>query len=275
MQKINYGLIVSDFDGTLVKADTTIGEDVKRKIAEYRAAGGKFAISTGRLPNGIIDRAQELGLEGAVSCCQGSIIVDIQTNEVLFSGSIPNAVAVKICRRLEELDLHIHVYDLWEYYCNKDDEALKFYEEHIGKKVTKIITDGLWRYIEKAGFDVCKLLIIAEASKTEGIMQLLQSENYEGCTVTKSGPILVEVINANYSKGTAVQFLADYYGVPIEKTVGVGDQLNDISMIQAAGLGVAVKNADERLKAVADYVCEFTNEEGAVGKLIEKFGFCE
>ena len=83
------------------------------------------------------------------------------------------------------------------------------------------------------------------------------------------------MINANYSKGTAVQFLADYYGVPIEKTVGVGDQLNDISMIQAAGLGVAVKNADERLKAVADHVCEYTNEEGAVGKLIEQFGFCK
>jgi Cof subfamily protein (haloacid dehalogenase superfamily) len=255
MQKINYGLIVSDFDGTLVKADTTIGDDVKQKIAEYRAAGGKFAISTGRLPNGILERIKELGLEGAVSCCQGSIIVDIQTNEVLFAGRIPNAVAVKVCRKLEELDLHIHVYDLWDYYCNKDDEALKFYENHIGTKVTKIISDGLWRFIEKEGFDVCKILVMAEASKTEGIMQLLQAENYEGCVVTKSGAILVEVINANYSKGTAVKFLADYYGVPLEKTVGVGDQLNDISMIQAAGLGVAVKNADDRLKAVADYVC--------------------
>ena len=84
----------------------------------------------------------------------------------------------------------------------------------------------------------------------------------------------MEVINANYSKGTAVAFLADYYGVPLEKTIAVGDQLNDIPMIKQAGLGIAVKNADERLKKQA-VVIDCTNEDGAIAEIIQKYAYRE
>jgi hydroxymethylpyrimidine pyrophosphatase-like HAD family hydrolase len=85
----------------------------------------------------------------------------------------------------------------------------------------------------------------------------------------------VEVINERFSKGTAVQFIADYYGIPLEKTIGVGDQQNDIPMLQTAGLGIAVQNADNGLKAVADYVTSATFDENAIAEVIEKFGFIE
>ena len=116
MRKINYPLIVSDFDGTLVKEDGTISEKNKKAIAEYIAAGGKFAISTGRLPSGILSRAQELGLQGNVCCCQGAIVLDIQTKEVLLEGRMSLQSTLTACKRLEELGLHIQVYDLWDYY---------------------------------------------------------------------------------------------------------------------------------------------------------------
>ena len=83
MQRINYGLIISDFDGTLVNDDGSILESTKEQIIEYRQQGGAFAISTGRLPNGILNRAEELGLKGAVSCCHGAVIVDIESNPEL------------------------------------------------------------------------------------------------------------------------------------------------------------------------------------------------
>ena len=87
--------------------------------------------------------------------------------------------------------------------------------------------------------------------------------------------VLVEVISDKTSKGTALAFLAEHYGIPMENTVAVGDQWNDIPMIERAGLGVAVKNGDEKLKAAADIVLEYTNEEGAVAVLIEKYGLSE
>ena len=107
------------------------------------------------------------------------------------------------------------------------------------------------------------------------IFEALSKENFEGCCVTKSDNSLVEVVNAKYSKGTAVRLLAELHNIPLEKTVAIGDQQNDIPMIEVAGLGIAVKNADEKLKEKADYVSEFTNEEGAVADAIERFGFYE
>ena len=113
------------------------------------------------------------------------------------------------------------------------------------------------------------------AEDNEKVLQELAAENFKDCELTKSDAYLVEVVNKNYSKGTAVEFLAKYYNVPIEKTIAVGDQRNDLPMIEKVGLGIAVKNADDALKEAADYVCAYTNEEGAIGEIIEEFGFCK
>lgn len=275
MRKINYPLIVSDFDGTLVNSDGSISKENKQAIAEYVAAGGAFAISTGRLPGAIISRAQELGLTGKVCCCQGAIILDIQTREVILEGRMSLESTLAACKKLEELGLHIHVYDLWEYYVNKDDEALKMYEAITKTKGRLVLDKPLLQYIEEKGLRAYKLLAMVEPENNAALLKTLQAENFAGCEVTKSADFLVEIVNSAYSKGTAVEFLADYYGVPLEKVIAVGDQLNDIAMIERAGLGIAVNNADAALKERANYICKRTNEEGAIAEIIEKFGFCE
>jgi len=275
MRKINYPLIVSDFDGTLVKENGTISERNKRAIADYVAAGGAFAISTGRLPSGILSRAQELGLQGKVCCCQGAIILDIQSKEVILDGRMSMESTLTACRRLESLGLHIQVYDLWDYYCNIDDEPLHMYEAITKTKATLILDKPLSQFLEEKGLQVYKLLAMIEPEKSDALLQLLASENMVGCAVTKSADFLVEVVGNTYSKGTAVEFLANYYDVPLEKTIAVGDQCNDLSMIEKAGVGIAVANADDRLKAKANFVCPNTNEEDAIAWIIENYGFCK
>ena len=272
-RKINYPLIISDFDGTLVNDDGSITQRNKEAIADYVAAGGAFAISTGRMPDGILSRAQDLGLKGMVSTCQGGIIVDIESGEVISEGRIPYETTLKIIQKMEEMGLHIHIYDLWDYYSNMDDEALKHYEYIVKSKAKLIIDRPLSEYVQECKFATYKVLVMVHPEDNERVRKALEAENFEGCVVTRSGPFLVEVVNANYSKGTAVEFLAKYYGVTLEKTIAVGDQLNDIPMIEKAGLGIAVKNADERLKQAADYVSEYTHEESAIADVIEKFGF--
>ena len=275
MRQIKYPLIVSDFDGTLVNKDGTISEENKKAISEYIAAGGAFSISTGRLPVGILPRARELGLKGMVSCCQGAIILDIESGKPIFENRIPFETTLSIVRKMEEMGLHIHVYDSWDYYCNMDDGALKFYEAAVRVKAKLVLDKPMSKFIEENQLASYKILAMVKAEDNERISKELAAENFERCEITKSDHFLVEVINAKYSKGTAMEFLANYYKAPLEKTVAIGDQLNDLPMIEKAGLGVAVKNADEGLKKRADYIAEYTNEEGAVGKIIEKFGFTE
>ncbi len=273
MRQINHPLIVSDFDGTLVKANGTIAERDKKTIAEYIANGGIFAVSTGRLPIGILPRVRELGLKGMLSCCQGAIIMDIESGKTILDGKLSLETTLAVVRKMEEMGLHIHIYGPREYYSNMDDDALKFYENAVRVKAKLVLDKPLSQFIEENAFQSYKILAMVKAEENERIMRELAAEGFSECEITRSGDFLVEVVNAKYSKGTAVRHLAEYYRFPLEKTVAIGDQLNDLPMIEKAGVGVAVKNADARLKAQADYVCDFTNEECAVSAVIEKFGY--
>ena len=271
MSQLNYRLIISDFDGTLVSANGEISAENKQAIQQYVQAGGYFVISTGRMPDGILPRLHELGLTGLVSCCQGSIIMDIESQKTLLQGKVDRATAIAVCKHLEALDLHIHVYDLFDCYANKDDEALRLYEKIVRVKAKLVLDKPLSQYIEETGMDVYKILIMVEPEHNDKVYKTLYDMQFPNCTVTKSAAYLVEVANAAYSKGTAVSFLAQHFNVPIEQTLAVGDEGNDLSMICAAGLGVAVKNAAKELKEHA-VTLERTNEESAIAEVIEKYG---
>ena len=96
MRKINYPLIISDFDGTLLRTDGTISAETKSAIDGYIAAGGTFGICTGRMTGSILPRAKELGLKGLVSSYQGSVITDIESGKLLVDGYIPAENAAEI-----------------------------------------------------------------------------------------------------------------------------------------------------------------------------------
>ncbi len=274
MRKINYPLIISDCDGTLINRQSKVGEKTKKAIAEYIRVGGKFVLSTGRLPAGILSFAKELGLKGIVSCGQGSIILDIESEEILLEGRLSMEATLGVCKKMEEMGLHIHAYDTFNYYSNMDDQALKDYENIVGVKATVVKDKKLSQFLEEQNLQAFKLLAMVDKADCDTIMQTLQGYGFD-CAWTRSAKFLVEAVNPVYSKGTAVAFLAEHYGVPLERTVAIGDQCNDISMIERAGVGVAVQNADERLKERADYICACTNEEDAVAEVIEKYGFYE
>lgn len=275
MRKINYPLIVSDFDGTLAKNDGTVSEANKKAIEKYVAAGGKFVLSTGRLPYGTRHIVKALHLQEVLCCGQGAVVVDLQSGKPLFSGAIDNDVSVAICQKMEQLHLHIHVYDLWEYHCNMDDLPLKIYEKAVGGVKANLVLDRpISQFVKERGICAIKVLAMVEAERAEEVIEALSAMHFKNCTVVKSSANLVEVVSTTFSKGTALEFLSKHYNIPLERTVAIGDQRNDIPMIEKAGLGFAVRNADEKLKE-AGIVCEYTNEEDAVAKIIEKYGYTE
>ena len=127
-------------------------------------------------------------------------------------------------------------------------------------------------FIKEKGLTPNKILAMVEETDNERVRKALEEVGFAGCEVTKSSAFLVEVCPEDYTKGTAIEYLSDYFGIPIEKTVAVGDQINDLSMILTAGVGIAVKNAEELLKNQA-IAFEYTNEEDAIAKIIEKYGY--
>ena len=275
MQKINYSMLVSDFDGTLVKDDGTVSEYTRESIRRYTEMGGRFVISTGRMPSGILPQVKELGLTGLLCCGQGAVILDIDSGERVFDRRMPNGISVRICEEMEKLHLHIQVYDFWEYYSNKQNEALKWYENAVKAKAVVVKDKPISEFVRETGMQPYKILAIVPPQDNARIRATLQAFGFAGCNVTKSAANLVELGNAGCSKGTAVEFLANHYGIDVEKTMAVGDQINDLPMIERAGLGIAVKNADKPLKEKANVVLEYTNEQDAVAKIIETYGYTE
>ncbi len=272
MRKIKYPLIVSDFDGTLARRDGTVSEKTKRAIERYIQDGGTFAISTGRMPASIIPRAKALGLKGMICCGQGSVIIDLESGEPILQGSIPNALSVKICKKMEEMGLHTHAYELFRFYANMDDEPLKLYEAAVGEEAIRVLDKPLWKHIEETGMRSFKFLAMVKPEDAPAIIDELRAENFENCVVTKSAKFLVEVCNGTYSKGTSVEFLAKWCGTTMENTIAIGDQWNDLPMLERAGLGIAVANASEELKGVATVV-PYTNNEDAVAYVIERYAY--
>ena len=134
MKKLNCKLIVSDFDGTLANSKNEVTDKVVKAINSYVSDGGIFAVCTGRILPSILPRVRALGLNGLVIACQGSVIADIQTGELLRDISFTNAQTAEICAALEELESNVQIYNNDGFYSSlpADEKHLKLYESIIG-----------------------------------------------------------------------------------------------------------------------------------------------
>lgn len=273
MKKLNYRLIASDFDGTLIDDKQQISEKVRAAISNYVECGGIFCVCTGRMLRSILPQARSLGLKGLVVAYQGTIIADIESGKIIKSGGMEYADVELICRTLEELNQPINVYCGDTLYTNipKDNPYLQTYErivcveaEYAGDKMSEFVTESKL-YCQKVA-------VLVSADKQEELYKKLSELLGNKFDVTCSATVLIEISPISDNKGEAVKYLANHYGIPIEKTIAMGDNLNDLPMVKIAGLGVAVANATEKLKQAADFI-SVSNNDGAVAQIIEKFGF--
>lgn len=271
--KINCGLIVSDFDGTLIDDNQRILPEVREAINDYVRAGGIFAVCTGRMLNSILPQVRALGLKGLVIAYQGTVIADIETGKIIRNGGMDHYAVAEICKNIEELGLGVNVYCDDKIYTDypEDNVYISRYERIIGVKATHL-DRKMSEFVKENKLFCQKVLTLVPESERKKVYDELSRRLGDRFDVTCSATVLVEVSPLGDNKGEALKFLAEHYGMPIEKSVAVGDNLNDLPMILAAGIGCAVGNAAEELKAAADFVSA-SNNEGAVAQIIKKFGF--
>ncbi len=273
MREINYPIIVSDFDGTLLNSNHFVSDVVKNAIDSYVSNGGVFAVCTGRMLCCILPCVRALGLKGYVVAHQGTVIADIESGEIIKYGGFEIEDAVAICRHIEELNYPPNVYSGNAMYTviPEDDKMLQRYEEIVGLKST-YVTGKMSGYVSKNRLFCQKIAVMVAPEKQAELYVKLKKRLGERFEVTCSAAVLIEVSPLGNSKGEGLKFLCEKFGVPLEKSVAIGDNLNDLPMIKAAGVGIAVGNASDALKAEADFVT-VSNNEDAVAKVIEEFGF--
>ena len=270
--KMQYKLVVSDFDGTLRRSEGGISDGNVRAISDYVKAGGIFALCTGRMASSIRPYAKSLGLKGLLAAYQGAIIEDIESGKLVRDARIPSEKAAAVCRRLEECGHHIHVYDGDTFYSNRADEFLRKYERICGVKAE--IAPNISETVEKKRICPHKILVMCAPEERAAAYSFAREAFGKDLYVTTSSEFLVEIVVKGTDKGGALEYLAEHYGVPLAQTIAIGDNLNDLPMVEKAGLGVAVENGEKELKEAAGFVTRTCDEDG-VAYVIRKFGLGE
>lgn len=269
---MKYQMFLSDFDGTLLRSDGSLSRKNVDAIAAYRRAGGIFAVCTGRMLVSILQRVKELGLtDGLIVAYQGATVYDLTNGNLLKDDGFRTPDAVRVLRCLEKRGEHIHAYTIDRLYCNMDDDALRQYEEICGIK--GVVCEHLSDMVEKSGARIVKILVMLPVERRERLQRELAEELGHGFFVTSSSPNMVEIMSAGQDKGQAVRFLSEYYQVPTEKIAAIGDQLNDLPLVEAAGGKFTVANGVRELKKIATAVA--SNDEDGVAEAILNYAMGE
>ncbi|MDE5943573.1 MAG: Cof-type HAD-IIB family hydrolase, partial [Clostridia bacterium] len=217
MREINYPIIVSDFDGTLLTGEHNITDGVKKAINEYVASGGVFAVCTGRMLCCILPSVRALGLKGYVVAHQGTVIADIESGKTIKYGGFKLEDTVEICKTLEELNYPPNVYagDAMYTTIPEDDKYLLRYEGIVGLKSTHVVGQ-MSDYVSKSGLFCQKVAIMVAHENQAELYAELQKKLGGRFEVTCSAAVLIEISPLGNDKGAGLKFLCEKFGAPIE-----------------------------------------------------------
>ena len=276
-------LIALDMDGTLFNSQNEISEKDKETLKRATEAGVAVAVATGRayveLP---LEMLYEAGVRYAITG-NGSAVYGLLDKECILSDCLDNEVVCTIIRELKQLDIYYDIYVDGLVYCPRSvchnirkmdmPESL---HEHIEK--TRIVVDDLEDYIKSCGKSVEKTTLnfayLEDGTclgKTESAAIL---DRYPQVEYLSGGFHNWEFTRAGVNKGTGLRFLAERLGVPMNLTMACGDSENDLSMLRAAQVAVAMENAKPAVKEESNYITLSNNESG-VAHAIEHFVFGE
>lgn len=263
-----YKLIALDIDGTTVNAKHEITERTKSAIAKARAKGVLVMLCTGRPIHGIRNYLEELDMnqEGDYSITfNGALIQDNFTGEVLVDLPLSEKEMHVLQELADELQLLTHYSDVKSIYTNHP--VMPPYAV-----MESYITTAPLQYVERSkGFVGCsKFMISAEEDAFNKGYGAFPDEIHQNFMLTRTAPYWVEITNKKASKGLAIAALIEKLGIKQQEVIAIGDQLNDASMIEFAGLGVAMGNAVDGIKNIANYITLDVEEDG-VAHVIEKF----
>ncbi|MEX2444650.1 MAG: Cof-type HAD-IIB family hydrolase [Alkalispirochaeta sp.] len=268
-----YRLLATDIDDTILAPDGSLPDsnhaalqDLHRRGIAVVFSSGRATASLRRVAQGIVEPADD---EFLISF-NGARVTSVLSGNVLLEHLIDPATIADIAAYTRDHSLLIHGYDgdtfVAEHTAPGHRERSEQYARDTGMEWTAVPELGTALPSGSA-----KLLVIGDHEELTEHRQALIEIGGGRLDVTFSKPTYLEVVPVGISKGSALAALAEHLSIPIAETVAVGDSLNDVEMIRAAGLGVAVANARDELKAVADVVLERSAEEGAIQELAERF----
>jgi Cof subfamily protein (haloacid dehalogenase superfamily) len=241
-----YKLLALDLDGTILDMQLNLDPHDVDALHRIAAAGVSVIACTGRPFPGAVPWVQRLGLGGPIVCYQGAQVRTLDGG-VLLDHGIRHDVAMEVIRYARERDLHVQAYRDDRLIVERDRPEAHIYAKHAGMEI-HVVGD-----LEGAmGPTTPKLVIVATPDRIEAVLPDARQRWAGKLNVATSVPEYLEFTSVESDKATALQFVCEQLGIRQEEAVAVGDGRNDASMIEWAGLGVAVEGSPPEVIAAAD-----------------------
>lgn len=250
MKKFDNILFCTDLDGTLISDGKTISKENLEAIEYFKAEGGFFTFITGRMPDAAADVYGKLNPNVPFGCINGGGLYDHRKKEFIRMESLPPEAMELVSYIDREMpDVGIQLNTAKHIYFNKYNPAMVHFREVTGLPDISCHFSEVKEPVAKVIFaddDERKLLRAAELLNAHPLADTVD--------FVRSEYTLYEILPKGISKATALHNLVHLLSLDIKRTIAVGDYDNDVSMIRAAGVGIAVENACEAAKAAADHI---------------------
>ena len=262
---MQYRLVATDMDGTMLNAESEITPHTKETIHKAIEKGVVFTLCTGRALRGVKKYIDRLNLDEYVITNNGAVIVHSRTGEIMYNRIMDREEARRVYDIAVEKGAMFILWSQNRLYASEIGEKSRFYENITSAKAAPIedfeqlLADG-----------ITKMLWYEDLEWLDKRIEELKEENFQATTFVKSRPFFMEFFSNKASKAIAMEKLGEKYGITRDAMIAIGDQTNDLPMIEYAGLGVAMGNAVDAVKEKADYITDTNTEEG-MAKVLEKF----
>lgn len=265
-------VLILDIDGTLTNSEKKITDATLQALLAIEKKGAIIMIATGRPTYGVKWIADALKLSeygGYVLSFNGARITNIKTGEVVYQQKLPAAYLKEIYEYAVAHDNGLMTYQGNQVIAGtRIDEYMEF-EARLNFMELLEVDD----FISYVDFDVNKCLMTADGSIAETYEKELAAKFEKDLSIYRSEPFFIEIMPKGVDKAASLDRLFQIIGIDKNDTVACGDGFNDMSMIQYAGVGVAMANAQDAVKEVADVITAKTNDEDGLLEVIEKY-FC-
>ncbi len=263
-------LLFTDMDGTLLNDNKEVTPAIWQGLKQMTDAGNRLVLSSGRPLPGILAPIEkwQLNFPGTYAIAFGGAqVYDCEKKETIFRAQLDGEDIREIIAIADKMGIHIHGYNDSAIVCRQMNAELDFYTSFIHMPLQHV--ENLPEALREGSY---KLLAVSLEGYTalQPLREELARRFGDRILLSFSNAKLLEIQPATAGKGKALEFLADYLQIPLSHTYAAGDAENDLTMLEAAGTGVAIANAAPAVLAIADIITKADNNHDGLLEIIER-----